>query len=98
MPWDAFDIDRAEPLSKVGFTMIGQMVRRRRLWLGLTQRELEMVADLDQTIISRLENGRLRGLTFSRLAWLVGAMGGLDEHAPIPPDLVDRKRWWRRPP
>jgi ribosome-binding protein aMBF1 (putative translation factor) len=59
MPWDSFDIGAAEPQSLRGFAMIGRLVRRRRQRLGLSQRQLERLTGIDQSVISRLENGRL---------------------------------------
>ncbi len=95
MPWETIDIANAEPLHVLGMEWIGRKLRRRRNRLGLTQRQLEALADVDQTVISRMENGRVRGIRFGRFARLVGAMGGLDESDPIPPWLGSRSR--RRP-
>ena len=39
---------------------------------------LEAESGIDQTVISRIENGRQYGLRWSRLAVLIDAMGGLD--------------------
>ncbi len=70
----------------------GPRIRERRLALGLTQSDLATRSGLSQEAISRLENGRIRGLmqpTQDALAlaldvsvsWL---RGGAD-HAPPPP-------------
>jgi transcriptional regulator with XRE-family HTH domain len=67
-----------DPQQQRGFDLIGAMVRRRRLALGWTQRYLESQCVIDQTVISRLENGRQYGLKWSRFADLVHALGGLD--------------------
>jgi len=65
------------------------MIRRRRLLGSLTQRELERLTGIDQTVISRLENGRQYGLRWSRFAILVAELHGLeDETAKAPPP------WW----
>jgi transcriptional regulator with XRE-family HTH domain len=61
-----------------GFDAVGAMVRRRRVWLGWSQRYLEMRSGVDQTVISRIENGKRYGIRWSRFATLIGAMGGLD--------------------
>jgi transcriptional regulator with XRE-family HTH domain len=61
------------------------MVKRRRLTIAWSQRDLERASGIDQSAISRLENGRLSGLRFSRFARLVTAMNGLDPDAPRPP-------------
>ncbi|MGZ8437381.1 MAG: helix-turn-helix domain-containing protein [Candidatus Limnocylindrales bacterium] len=67
-----------------GYALIGRLVRRRRGRIGLSQRELETLSGLDQSVISRLETGQLRGLRFSRLARLVGALGGIGDADPLP--------------
>lgn len=54
------------------------MVRARRHHLGWSQRYLEMMAGIDQTVISRIENGKQYGLRWLRFADLVDALGGLD--------------------
>ena len=65
------------------------MIKRRRVRAGLTQRELESLTGIDQTVISRLENGIQYGLRWSRFAILVAKLHGLeDETAKAPPP------WW----
>jgi transcriptional regulator with XRE-family HTH domain len=44
--------------------------------LGYSQRQLERLSGVDQTTISRLENGRLRSLRLVRLAALFEALHG----------------------
>ena len=39
---------------------------------------LEAESGIDQTVISRIENGKQYGLRWSRLAELIDALGGLD--------------------
>jgi len=67
-------------------------VKRRRITLRWSQRDLERVSGVDQTVISRLENGVLSGMRFSRFARLVAAMNGLDVDQPHPPS--PRRMWW----
>ena len=71
-----------EPLAgsrrQRGWHLLGAAIRRKRLSLGWTQRVLEAESGIDQTVISRIENGRQYGLRWSRLAVLIDAMGGLD--------------------
>jgi transcriptional regulator with XRE-family HTH domain len=71
-----------EPLAdsprQRGWHLLGAAIRRRRLSLGWTQRVLEAESGVDQTVISRIENGKQYGLRWSRLAELVDALGGLD--------------------
>ena len=44
--------------------------------LGWTQRQLEAQSGVDQTVISRIENGKQYGIRWSRFALLVDALGG----------------------
>ena len=69
---------RRDPQQQHGLDLIGQMVRNRRHRLGWSQRYLEMLSGLDQTVISRIENGRQFGVRWCRFADLVDALGGLD--------------------
>jgi hypothetical protein len=82
--WPSFDVSLADADSVRGFMLIGRLVRRRRERLGISQRQLELLCGVDQTVISRLENGRLGGLRWSRFARLVDALGGLGETDPQP--------------
>ncbi len=72
--------------------MEGPRIRERRLALGLTQADLATRSGLSQEAISRLENGRIRGLmqptqdALARaldvsVAWLRGG----DDQSPPPP-------------
>ncbi len=67
-----------DPQTQHGFDLIGNMVKRRRTYLHWTQRYLEELSGIDQTVISRIENGRQYGLRWSRWANLVDALGGLE--------------------
>lgn len=53
---------------------LGQAIRGLRLYHGLTQQELERLSGLDQTIISRLENGHDVHVRLSRLLGLLRAL------------------------
>jgi len=77
--------DRAE---QRGYDAIGATLKERRLAAGLTQRELETLTGIDQTVISRLENGKQYGLRWSRYAILVAV---LDERQGI---RLDAQPWW----
>ena len=57
---------------------IGRWIYRSRRLAGLSQRQLETSSGVDQTIISKLENGRLRTLRLIRLAAIVGALAERD--------------------
>lgn len=61
-----------------GWHLLGAAIRRRRLSLQWTQRVLEAESGIDQTVISRIENGKQYGLRWVRFAELVDALGGLD--------------------
>jgi transcriptional regulator with XRE-family HTH domain len=87
MPWDSFDLVGSDPDALDGFRLIGRLFQRRRHRLGMSQQMLELVSGVDQTVISRLETGRLRGIRWSRLAKVVAALGGIVESDPPP-------RWW----
>ena len=71
----------------------GARVKERRLALGLTQADLATRSGLSQEAISRLENGRIRGLmqpTQDALAEALGVSvewvrGGDDDDAPAQP-------------
>ena len=76
-------------IEQRGYDLIGAMVKRRRLAASLTQRELEDLTGIDQTVISRLENGKQYGLRWSRFAVLIGALDGLDDHRSRP-----STPWW----
>jgi transcriptional regulator with XRE-family HTH domain len=67
-----------DPQRQHGFDLIGEMVRARRHRLGWSQRYLEVLSGIDQTVISRIENGKQYGLRWLRFADLVDALGGLD--------------------
>ncbi len=84
MTWHLFDTTGNDEQTRRGFVLIGRDVLRRRQRLGITQRQLELLSGVDQTVISRLENGRLAGLRWSRFARLVDALGGLGEMGPNP--------------
>jgi len=55
---------------------LGQLIRDWRLGRGWSQRDLERISGVNQSIISRLENGRVVGMqlsTLGRLAWALRA-------------------------
>jgi len=91
VPWDSFDIADADELTRLGLKEIGGLVRRRRHQIGMTQRRLGSITGIDQSMISRIENGRIKGVKFRRFARLVGALGGLGAASRIP-------TWFNPPP
>jgi hypothetical protein len=76
--------------STNGMLAIRESVRRARWRAGLTQRHLGKLCGLDQSIISRLENGKLANLRWWRFAAVVGALGDAwDPASQRPPG-----GWW----
>jgi transcriptional regulator with XRE-family HTH domain len=84
----AHSLDPRHETEQRGYEFIGAVIKRRRLEATLTQRELEHLSGIDQTVISRLENGKQYGLRWSRFAMLVAALDGL-EGGPSRPEP-----WW----
>ena len=58
----------------LGKRVIGAAVRSARLGIGLSQHQLSRRAGLDQSVISRLETGKLNGIRWQTLARLVGVL------------------------
>src|SRR5436190_2800266 len=87
----AHSMDPRHEVEQRGYDLIGAMLKHRRLRAKLTQRELERLTRIDQTVISRLENGRQYGLRWSRFAILVATLDGLDDATAAPPPP-----WWIR--
>jgi transcriptional regulator with XRE-family HTH domain len=65
-----------DPITQDGVEAIGADIRRLRLAAGVTQRELEELAGLDQTTISRIERGLMPTLRLHRYARLRAAVEG----------------------
>ena len=76
--------DPRHGLEQAGYDLIGAALKRRRLRAGLSQRQLERLCGIDQTVISRLENGKQYGLRWSRFAILVGVLDGLEDQTSSP--------------
>jgi predicted transcriptional regulator len=54
---------------------LGADIRRARWQCGISQAGLEVLSGVDQTTISRLENGLAPGLRLVRLAKILGPIG-----------------------
>jgi transcriptional regulator with XRE-family HTH domain len=67
------------PEIEYGLDVLGALVRGARRDRRWTQFALERASGVDQTVISRLENGRLTSLRLIRLAAIFAA---LDGHVP----------------
>jgi transcriptional regulator with XRE-family HTH domain len=81
-----------------GSQLVGAAVKRRREHLRLSQRDVERRSGVSQSVISRLENGLLPGLTWGRFVLLVNALDGLDfgvlpTHHWIELDRAANERW-----
>jgi DNA-binding XRE family transcriptional regulator len=87
------------PAIQRGLGLIGGSLRQARHRAGLSQRQLEELSGVDQTTISKLENGRLVSLRLVRLAALVNAIEGLGDRAAAParrpPSIEDGGLAWR---
>jgi transcriptional regulator with XRE-family HTH domain len=59
-----------------GLQHLGAVLRDARVGRGWSQRDLERRSGVDQTTISRLENGRLVHCRIVRLARLIEALQG----------------------
>jgi transcriptional regulator with XRE-family HTH domain len=62
------------PEIRHGLEVIGEVVRSGRRDRRWTQFALERASGVDQTVISRLENGRLMSLRLIRLAAIFAAL------------------------
>lgn len=56
--------------------LFGRIIRQARYASQLSQRQLEWVCGVDQTVISRLENGRIRHMRVQRVARVVAGLAG----------------------
>ena len=92
MAWTAEDRERRFPAVQRGWELLGAAVKRRRIAIGWSQRDLQRASGLNQSAISRLERGILSGIRFSTFARLVAAMNGLDLARPHPPQRLFQ--WW----
>ncbi len=83
-PWVRRPTYDVSAVAQIGLDEIATWVREARRTAGMTQQHVENIAGVDQTIVSRLENGRLYSIRFLRLAAVVGAI--VDDRPP-------RDRW-----
>jgi transcriptional regulator with XRE-family HTH domain len=63
------------PREVEALRILGEQLHRARVARGWSQRGLERMSYVDQTVISRLENGRMTSLRLVRVAALVAALG-----------------------
>jgi transcriptional regulator with XRE-family HTH domain len=78
--------------SEPAVALVGRTVKSIRTTLGWTQHELADRAGMSQAMVSAIENGRVRDLTFSRAEGLLAAMGARLSTTVDAPFLGDRQR------
>jgi hypothetical protein len=92
MAWTAEDRERRFPEVQRGWELLGAMVKRRRIAIGWSQRDMQRATGFHQSAVSRLERGVLSGIRFSTFARVIAAMNGLDPDAPRPAQRPPS--WW----
>jgi transcriptional regulator with XRE-family HTH domain len=68
---------------------LGRRVTHLRLALGISQRSLAAMTGIDQSVISRFENGRAAGMRVDKLAAILAALG-VDRLDRLQPSVVTR--------
>ena len=71
-----YPVPRVHPIVQETLNGLGADLRRRRVEAELTQRQLEELTGIDQTTISRVENGRISTLRLHRYARLLAGIDG----------------------
>jgi predicted transcriptional regulator len=66
--------DDSHEFVRLGKLAIGQEVRAARLALGWSQRAFAPRVGVDQSVLSRLETGRLNGIRWQTLARIIGVV------------------------
>jgi transcriptional regulator with XRE-family HTH domain len=72
----SYPVPLVHPIDQELLIAIGADLRRRRQEAGLTQRQLEALTNVDQTTISRVENGRISTFRLHRYARLLAGVEG----------------------
>ena len=67
-----------DPVIKRGLDLLGRALYEGRRRVGLSQRGLAARCGVDQSTISRLENGKLSGIGLYRLARVIAAFDWID--------------------
>jgi hypothetical protein len=73
-PWLRPSYAEVPEIAFLGLTELGVWLKQLRREAGLTQCAVEVRSGVDQTVISRLENGRQMSLRLTRLATVVGVL------------------------
>ena len=71
-----FPVPWVDPIDQAMLKELGADLRRRRTEALLTQRQLEELTHVDQTTISRVENGQVSTLRLHRYARLLAGIDG----------------------
>jgi transcriptional regulator with XRE-family HTH domain len=72
--WASIGPYELQPTEQLGLDVIGLLIRDGRRACGLSQRGLAARVGLNQSTISRLETGQLRGLRLKTLARIFGIL------------------------
>jgi len=80
------------------FWELGPSIRARRKQSGLTQAELARRADISRVTLSKLENGRLSGISVTVILSVLDNLGleiAFVESSPLPTleELAERKKY-----
>jgi len=80
-----YAIRSRDPRATAFMKTVGRQVFFARIGQGLSQRQVERLACVDQTTISRLERGLAPGLSLERLAAIMSVLAVADLRATAPP-------------
>jgi predicted transcriptional regulator len=87
-----YPVPPVDPIDQAVLVELGADQRRRRTEAWLTQRELEALTKVDQTTISRVENGQISTLRLHRYARLLAGIEG--RFGRVEPRSRRRRRAW----
>jgi DNA-binding XRE family transcriptional regulator len=73
-PWYRPSYADVPDIAYVGLNELGRWLRELRRDAGMTQYHVEVRSGVDQTVISKLENGRQMSLRLHRLATVIGVL------------------------
>jgi transcriptional regulator with XRE-family HTH domain len=82
-----------EPAPRPVEERLGLALLRLRVYRGLSQAQLERISKVDQSIISRVENGKLGGLAIRRLYDLLRALRADEITFGPGPKTVPQSSW-----
>jgi hypothetical protein len=73
-PWERPSHIHVAPVAEIGLAQIASWVKEGRRATHMTQQLVENISGVDQTVISRLENGKVHSMRLVRLAAVIGAI------------------------